>query len=93
MTFDSIRKLSHVYRDAKSRPGLMRFFIARFFIVDALETIIFFMAIYLNEAVGFADDKAVLGNLNEITVYLLVVTSFTVIGSLIWDLSQSDSAA
>lgn len=81
---DSLKNLSHVYHDARSRPGLMRFFIARFFIVDALETIIFFMAIFLSEAVGFNDDIAVIGNLNEITVYLLVVTVFTVFGSLIW---------
>ena len=81
---DSLKNLSHVYHDARSRPGLMRFFIARFFIVDALETIIFFMAIFLSEAVGFTDDKAVIGNLNEITVYLLIVTVFTVFGSLIW---------
>ncbi len=84
MTVDSTRKMSDVYREIKARPGLLRFFLGRFFVVDALETIIFFMAIFLNEAVGFSDDKAVLGNLNEITVFLLIVTVFTVFGSLIW---------
>jgi MFS transporter, UMF1 family len=84
MTGESIRNISKVYIDAKSRPGMLRFFIGRFFIVEALETVIFFMGIFLVEAVGFSDDKAVIGNLNEVTVFLLAVTVFTVIGSLTW---------
>jgi MFS transporter, UMF1 family len=84
MTLDSIRNIKNVYIDAKDRPGILRFFIGRFFVVDALETIIFFMAIFLNEAVGFTDNKAVFGNLSEIYLYLFVVTIFTVIGSLVW---------
>jgi MFS transporter, UMF1 family len=84
MTWDSIKKMKDIYIDAKSREGILRFFIARFFIVDALETIIFFMAIFLTEAIGFKDNKAVVGNLSEIYVFLTVVTIFTVAGSLLW---------
>jgi MFS transporter, UMF1 family len=84
MTIDSIKNMSTVYREIKARPGIMRFFVGRFFIIEALETVIFFMAIFLSEAVGFSDDKAVIGNLNEITVFLLTVTVFTVAGSLVW---------
>jgi UMF1 family MFS transporter len=84
MTADSIRNISKVFIDARSRPGMMRFFIGRFFIVEALETVIFFMGIFLVEAIGFSDSKAVIGNLNEVTIFLLAVTVFTVIGSLCW---------
>ena len=84
MTIESIRRISDVYKDAKSRKGILRFLAGRFFVVEALETIIFFMAIFLSEAGGFSDDVAVFGNLNEITVFLLVVTVFTVAGSLLW---------
>jgi UMF1 family MFS transporter len=84
MTWESIKRLSDVYADAKSRPGVLRFFVGRFFVVEALETIIFFMGIFLNEAIGFSDRRAVFGNLNEITVFLLTVTVFTVLGSLVW---------
>jgi UMF1 family MFS transporter len=83
-TIDSIKHLYVVYNDAKSLPGVLRFMLGRFFIVDALETIIFFMAIYIKEAEGFSDKTAVLGNLPEITVFLLIVTTFAVLGSLAW---------
>ncbi len=81
---DSIRNIADVYRDARSRPGILRFLLGRFFIVEALETIIFFMAVYLKEAIGFSDNRAVYGNLNEITLFLIVVTVFTAAGSLVW---------
>jgi len=83
-TLSSIRNIADVFRDARSRKGIFRFLLGRFFIVEALETIIFFMAIFLKEGVGFSDDTAVLGNLNEIMVFLIIVTVFTAIGSLIW---------
>jgi len=83
-TMDSIRNIADVFRDARKRKGIYRFLLARFFIVEALETIIFFMAIFLKEGVGFSDDKAVFGNLNEIMLFLIIVTVFTAIGSLIW---------
>jgi UMF1 family MFS transporter len=56
----------------------------RFFVVEALETVIFFMAVFLKEGAGFSDNKTVLGNLNEITVFLVIVTVFTAVGSFIW---------
>lgn len=81
---ETIRDLARVFDDARSRPGILRFLLARFFIVDALETIIFFMAVFLKEGAGFSDSMTVLGNLTEIWVYLIVVTVFTAIGSLMW---------
>jgi len=84
MTLESIRRIRDVYIDARSRPGIARFFVGRFFVVEALETIIFFMAIFLSEGAGFSEGKVLVGNLSEITVFLLTVTVFTVFGSLIW---------
>ena len=83
-TIEAIKHLSVVYADAKSRPGILRFMLGRFFVVEALETIIFFMGIFINQAEGFSDSVAVLGNLSEIYVFFLVVTVFTVLGSLVW---------
>jgi UMF1 family MFS transporter len=84
MTLESIKNIREVYINARSKPGILRFFMGRFFVVEALETVIFFMAIFLSEAAGFSESKTVMGNLNEITVFLLTVTVFTVFGSLLW---------
>ncbi len=84
MTVESMKRISDVYVDAKSKPGMLRFLLGRFFVVEALETIIFFMAIYLKEAVGFSDAGPFWGNLNEITVFLIIVTIFTAAGSFAW---------
>jgi UMF1 family MFS transporter len=84
VTRDSIKGIVDVLRDARDRPGILRFMLGRFLVVEALETIIFFMAIFLKEAVGFSDEKLTFGNLSEITVFLIIVTSFTAVGSLIW---------
>jgi UMF1 family MFS transporter len=84
VTLDSIKNFAVVFRDARSRPGILRLLAGRFFVVEALETVIFFMAVFLKEGAGFSDKITVLGNLNEITVFLIIVTVFTAIGSFIW---------
>jgi len=84
LTVESIKHIRDVYVDARARPGILRFFLGRFFVIEALETVIFFMAIFLSEAAGFSEGRVIIGNLNEITVFLLTVTVFTVFGSLIW---------
>jgi len=81
---EALAELKSVYREAKSKPGILRFLLGRFFVVEALETIIFFMAVFLKEGAGFSDDTAILGGLTEITLYLVVVTVFTALGSLVW---------
>jgi len=65
-------------------PGLLRFLIGRFFVVEAMETVILFMAIYLVKAAGFDQDGLYVAGLDEVTFYLIVVTFFTIIGSYIW---------
>ncbi len=81
---ESILEMAGVYADAKSRPGILRFLLGRFFVVEALETIIFFMAVFLKEGAGFSDRDTVFANLTEITVFLVIVTVFTALGSLAW---------
>ncbi|MCD6162290.1 MAG: MFS transporter [candidate division Zixibacteria bacterium] len=71
---------------ASKIPGLLRFFVGRFFIVEAMETVILFMAVYLVRAVGFDDNTAAGFGLDEVTFFLIVVTFFTIIGSYVWGL-------
>ncbi len=81
---DSLKQIVDVYRDARSKPGILRLLLGRFFVVEALETIIFFMAVFLKEGAGFSDSTAVWGNLSEITMFLVVITVFTAAGSFVW---------
>jgi len=83
-TFTSVRRIKDVFVDARSRPGIFRLLAGRFFVVEALETVILFMAIFLKEGTGFSDEKLVFGNLDEIRLFLIVVTVFTAVGSFIW---------
>jgi UMF1 family MFS transporter len=66
-------------------PGLIRFLIGRFFVVEAMETVILFMAVYLVRAGGFKDTNPN-GGLDKVTFYLIIVTSFTIVGSYLWGL-------
>jgi len=71
-------------RRAGRIPGMIRLLVGRFFIIEAIETIILFMAVYLINAAGMGD-KTIGGiGLDEVTFFLIVVTFFTAIGSLIW---------
>lgn len=83
-TVESIRRIRDVFEDARSRPGILRVLAGRFFVVEAIETVILFMAVFLKEGTGFSDEKLVFGNLDEIRVFLIVVTVFTAVGSFIW---------
>jgi UMF1 family MFS transporter len=70
-------------RRARTIPGLLRFLVGRFFVVEAMETVILFMAVYLVKAAGFKDSNPA-GGLDEVTAYLIIVTSFTIVGSYLW---------
>jgi UMF1 family MFS transporter len=83
-TVESIRRIKNVYEDARARPGILRLLAGRFFVVEALETVILFMAVFLKEGTGFSDQRLVFGNLDEIRMFLVVVTVFTAGGSFIW---------
>jgi UMF1 family MFS transporter len=83
-TVESIRRIREVFEDARARPGILRLLAGRFFVVEALETVILFMAVFLKEGTGFSDTRLVFGNLDEIRGFLIVVTVFTAVGSFIW---------
>lgn len=69
---------------AANIDGLIRFLTARFFIIEAMETVILFMSIYLVRAAGFKNTTASGTGLDEVTLYLIIVTFFTIFGSYFW---------
>jgi UMF1 family MFS transporter len=69
---------------AAAIPGLIRFLVGRFFVVEAMETVILFMAVYLVRAAGFSDNKPNNLGIDETTFFLIVVTASTIIGSYFW---------
>ncbi|OQX92285.1 MAG: hypothetical protein B6D58_03575 [candidate division Zixibacteria bacterium 4484_95] len=69
---------------ARQIPGVIRFLIGRFFIVEAMETVILFMAVFLIKGAGFKGMASNNFGIDEVTIYLIVVTSSTIIGSYIW---------
>jgi UMF1 family MFS transporter len=71
-------------RRAAQTPGVIRLLVGRFFVVEAMETVILFMAVFLINAAGFSDKLATRFGLDEVTLYLIAVTSSTVIGSYVW---------
>jgi len=73
--------LMHSLRRAKKIPGLIRFFVGRFFVVEAMETVILFMSLFLVKSAGFKDSSSNSAGLDEVTLYLIIVTSFTIVGS------------
>jgi UMF1 family MFS transporter len=62
-------------RDTRRYPGVRRFLIANYFFVDAINTVIIFMAVYAQEAMGMPDSVKIL--------FFMVATSGAVVGSLI----------
>lgn len=73
-------------RRAGKIPGMIRLLIGRFFVIEAMETVILFMAVFLINAAGFNGTVKNRFGLDEVTLYLMAVTFCTVIGSYIWGL-------
>ncbi len=73
-----------VFRSSGGFPNVRRFLIGRFFIVDAMETIIAFMSIYLVMVGSFDQRKVVIAGMDEIMIFLMTATVFAVLGSLVW---------
>jgi UMF1 family MFS transporter len=63
-------------RQTKKYPGVLRFLVADYFFEDAIATIIIFMAIYTEKAMGFSDQ--------EKTLLFIVSTISAVGGSIFW---------
>ncbi|NLI14922.1 MAG: MFS transporter [candidate division Zixibacteria bacterium] len=69
---------------ASKIPGMIRLLVGRFFVIEAMETVILFMAVFLINAAGFDGAAKNRFGLDEVTLYLIAVTFCTVIGSYIW---------
>lgn len=63
-------------RNARRHSNLLRFIGARFLYVDAVNTLLTFMAIYVTQVIGFDDD--------QIRVLLIISTSFAIVGSFLY---------
>jgi UMF1 family MFS transporter len=68
-------------------PGVRRFLLGRFFIIDAMETIIGFMALYLVEVGSFTQDRPLLFGLDEVLCFFVISTTFAVVGAYFWGLA------
>ena len=69
-------QLFRTLRRARTHANLLRFIAARFLYVDAVNTLLVFMAIYVTEAIGFSD--------NQVRILLATSSSFAIVGSLFY---------
>ena len=73
-----------VFKLSGEFPSVRRFLIARFFIVEAMETIISFMAVYIVMVGGFNQDRITVAGMDEVMFFLIIATIFAVFGSFVW---------
>ncbi len=69
-------QLFRTLRRARAHANLLRFVGARFLYVDAVNTLLVFMAIYVTEVIGFSD--------NQVRILLATSSSFAIVGSLLY---------
>ncbi|MGB5105171.1 MAG: MFS transporter [Candidatus Zixiibacteriota bacterium] len=70
------QSLKNSLRDTKRYPGLLRYMIGNFLVIDAVNTVIIFMGVYSSTVVGFEEgDKLIL---------FLASTSFALVGSIVY---------
>ena len=69
-------QLFRTLRRARTHANLLRFIAARFLYVDAVNTLLVFMAIYVTEVIGFSD--------NQVRILLATSSSFAIVGSLFY---------
>jgi UMF1 family MFS transporter len=72
----AIRQVGTTFRHTRRYPGLLRFLIGRMFYTDAVNTVIFFLSIYIIEEIGFGMGTAEL--------MLGIAIAFAVVGGLTW---------
>jgi len=72
----SFRKVWDGISNTKKYPGVRRFLVAKFFYEDAIQTLIIFMAVYLQKVMGFS--------LGGATKFFIVVIPGAIIGSAIF---------
>ncbi len=71
-----LRRYLGVFRDAASYPGLRRYLLAAFLFLDAIHTIIGFMAVYMQKVLGMPDEA-------KIPIFL-VGTAASILGGFAW---------
>jgi UMF1 family MFS transporter len=69
-------QLYHTLRNARSHSNLLKFIGARFLYVDAVNTLLIFMAVYVTQVIGFTDQ--------QVRVLLIISTSFAIVGSFLY---------
>ncbi|MEW5758809.1 MAG: MFS transporter [Candidatus Omnitrophota bacterium] len=69
-------RIKQTFIDTKSFPGLRTFIIASFIFLNAVSTVIIFMAIYTKKVMGFSD--------SEIHTFFIMSTIFAAAGSIIF---------
>ncbi len=72
----SFRRVWDGLRQTRKYPGVLRFLIADYFFEDAIATIVIFMAIYTEKAMGFSDQAK--------TILFIISTISAVGGSMAW---------
>jgi len=70
---DGLKKVVRTLREARKRPNVFRFLIAKLFYEDPIMTAIMFMAVYANEVMGMPDEAKI--------PLFIVSTTFAVAGA------------
>ncbi len=73
---DAIGRLAQTVRSARAYPGLWQFFIASFFSLNAINTVLVFMAVYTKTVLRFREV--------ELLRFFLWGQAFAVVGSLVF---------
>ena len=73
---NAVRQVGTTFRHTRRYPGLLRFLIGRVFYTDAVNTVIFFLFIYITDEVGFQLETA--------NIMLGIALAFAVVGGLTW---------
>ena len=73
---EALSRLLLTVRSARSYAGLWRFFLASFFSLNAINTVLVFMAVYAKKALGFSE--------SEVIRFFLWGQGFAVAGSLVF---------
>ena len=73
---DGYTQLFHTFRQFRRHANLLRFVGARFLYVDAINTMLIVMAIYVTEVLGF--------NSSQLRILFITSTSFAIVGSLFY---------
>ncbi|MBD3168701.1 MAG: MFS transporter [candidate division Zixibacteria bacterium] len=76
-----------IFKSSSGFPSVRRFLIGRFFVVEAMETVISFMAVFVVFVGGFNQKRTVAAGMDEVMFFMVIATVFAVIGSFIWGIA------